>query len=79
MKKIIIGIVILIISTLSNISILIATSLIASNMKEWKTDDGKFMTALSTYGLLLPYIVTCIFVILGILILAKEYFSIENK
>jgi hypothetical protein len=79
MKRTIIGIALLFVSMISNISILISTSLLASNLTEWYSDKGRFMTALSEYGLLVPYILTYIFIVISILILTKEYFSKENK
>lgn len=79
MKRTIIGIAFLFISMLSNTSILISTALIASNLTEWHTNKGKFMTALSEYGLLLPYILTYIFIAISIIILIREYFLKESK
>ncbi len=78
MKRTMIGIALLFISMISNIIILIFASQIASNLTEWYTAQGKFMTALSEYGLLVPYILTYIFIVLSILILVKEYFSKDN-
>lgn len=79
MKRTIIGIALLFIAMLSNTSILITASLIASNLTAWYTDKGKFMTALSECGLLVPYILTYIFLVISLLILTKEYLSKETK
>ncbi len=79
MKRTIIGIALLFISMFSNISILISASIIASNLTEWYSDKGRFMTALSEYGLLVPYIFTYIFIVISLLALIKEYFFIESK
>ncbi len=73
-KSTIIGIVLLISSSLLYIGVSISTAIYASQLTEWYTDKGKIGTALTENALLLiPCIISTIVFILGIAILFREY------
>lgn len=80
MKKTLIGIALLISSTLAYVGISISATIYGSQLTEWSTDKGKIGTALTENALLfIPFIITTVMFVLGIAILFNEYNSKTAK
>lgn len=79
MKKTIIGITLLLSATLTDISIIISSAILATTLTEWNTNSGKLWTALIEYKLLIPFILSNTLLLFAIIILLKEYFDKEES
>ena len=79
-KKTLIGIALLISSTLVYIGVSISASIYGSQLTSWITSMGKIGTALTENAILLvPCIIATIMFILGLAILLSEYYSKSDK
>ena len=80
MKKTLIGIALLISSTLAYVGISISATICGSQLTEWITDKGKVGTALTENALFsIPCIISTIMFVMGIAILFSEYYSKIDK
>jgi len=80
MKKTLIGIALLISSTLAYVGISISASICGTQVSEWSTYIEKTGTALTENALLsIPCIITTIMFVKGIAILLSEYYSKTDK
>lgn len=75
MKRTIIGVALLISATLADIGIALSASILAEGI----TGSGKFWTAITGTGFLLPFILAKLLFLLAFAILVREYFSKTAK
>ncbi|HWT76281.1 MAG TPA: hypothetical protein VN258_16395 [Mobilitalea sp.] len=74
MKKTMIGIALLISSVISYVGIIISAAICGSQLTQWSTDLGKTGTALiENIILLIPFIISVIIFVIGLVILYHEY------
>ena len=78
MKRTLIGIVLLLSATFTEIGILLSASMMSMDLTEWNGTIGKMWTAVIENGLLVPFILTTITWVIAIIILGKEYFKKEE-
>ena len=78
MKRTLIGIVLLLSATFTEIGILLSASMMSIDLTEWDGTMGKMWTAVIENRLLVPFILTTIAWIIAIIILGKEYFRKEE-
>ena len=76
MKKIIIGCFLSTIGVIGNLVMLLSIRDYVA--MEWSTPPGRFITTVVDMGMGIPFIVSTFFLILGFLILAIEYFRVEE-
>lgn len=76
MKKVIIGGFISIIGTTGNLAVFISA---ANNMVGgWSTPPGRFLSTVSETGMMPFLIFSCLFIIIGQIIMGIEYFKKES-
>ncbi len=79
-RKTLIGIALLISSTLAYVGISISATIYGLYSTEWITDQGKIGTALTENALLfIPFIITTIMFVMSLAILFHEYYSRTDK
>jgi ABC-type sulfate transport system permease component len=75
MKKVIIGVFLSMIGALGSLTVFV---IIANNMVSgWSTPPGRFLTTVSELGMTPLLVVSSIILVLGLIILAIEYFRKE--
>ncbi|WP_195276627.1 hypothetical protein [Anaerotruncus rubiinfantis] len=76
MKKVLIG---GFISLIGSIWTLAITLLAANNLtSEWPTPPGRFLTTISEFGIMPYFVISIVFLLLGIVLMAIEYFKKET-
>lgn len=74
MKKIIIGGIMLLSGIVMDMGILLFGAIYGSQLTQWRTNLGKVWTAIFENHLLIPFLGGTIAIIVGIVILIREYF-----
>ena len=75
MKKYLIATTLAFFGLIADVGILIFGAIIGSSLTEWSRDLGKVWTAISNNHLLIPFIIATALMVLGIVLLIKEYFA----
>lgn len=75
MKKYLIGTTLAFFGLFADIGILIFGAIVGSALTEWQTNLGKVWTAISDNYLLIPFILATAVMVLGVVLLIKDYFS----
>lgn len=73
MKRAFIGAWLALLGTIWGIGIIIAASQML--VDSWITSMGRFMSTILERGLMIPFVLSILFVLIGLVIMAVEYFK----
>lgn len=76
MKKVLIGGFISLLGTIWGLAVIIFTS--NNLVSSWPTLLGRFFTTVSELGMTVPFVISILFVVLGLVVMAVEYFKKDN-
>ena len=78
MKRSLIGVFLSLVGSIWAIAILLAGATYVPNVNEWSTPPGRYLTGIIEMGLIVPLVVGVLLLVLGLVILAIEFFKKEN-
>lgn len=76
MKKALIGGFISLLGTIWGLAVIIFTG--NNLVSGWPTPPGRFLTTVLELGMTVPFILSILFVVLGLAVMAVEYFKKDN-
>lgn len=76
MKKALIGGFISLLGTIWGLAVIIFTG--NNLVSGWSTPPGRFLTTVSELGMTVPFVISILFVVLGLAVMAVEYFKKDN-